>query len=266
MAVPLYAVEAGESEAIRKSLIAQPTPIATPQPQYRGLRREGFDVKTAAEASTLGSPISSRAAIQKQIECPHTMPMRRVSYSTTGGITPAQTAERAVSPPLDSAPTALALRSPASTPSISAANITTSAANMTTTALATTVLPVAPATTTAVPITATGIIPFSTIPAGSTPLGSTPNVITPVGSTPILSASGTPQATTPPSGAAKFKPRVLLAEDQIINQKLVSFMLRDTCEVVTVSNGLEAISVVNQSFVPDLILMDINMYVNRCEA
>jgi CheY-like chemotaxis protein len=72
-------------------------------------------------------------------------------------------------------------------------------------------------------------------------------------------ATATTTATIAAATTTKCKPRILLAEDQVINQKLVRAMLKDQCEVKTVANGLEAVNAVSASYQPDLVLMDINM-------
>lgn len=55
------------------------------------------------------------------------------------------------------------------------------------------------------------------------------------------------------------RPQVLLAEDIKVNRKLIQYMLEDLgCEVISVDNGEKCITMLNK-FMPDVILMDMQM-------
>ncbi|WP_163322218.1 response regulator [Draconibacterium mangrovi] len=68
------------------------------------------------------------------------------------------------------------------------------------------------------------------------------------------------ETNNPGSGPAIKKLRILLAEDDQINQKLFSYMLNDIAEELLIaSTGVEAINMHKEHSDIDLILMDLKM-------
>ncbi|WP_394698655.1 response regulator [uncultured Draconibacterium sp.] len=64
----------------------------------------------------------------------------------------------------------------------------------------------------------------------------------------------------PVSVPASKKLKILLAEDDVINQKLFSYMLNEiTEELIIASTGVEAIKLFKENAGIDLILMDLKM-------
>lgn len=63
---------------------------------------------------------------------------------------------------------------------------------------------------------------------------------------------------TPDINPASARPRVLVAEDNPSNYKLVEVILRNTYELVHAENGQEAVELY-KGCRPDVVLMDINM-------
>ncbi|MDX8338442.1 response regulator [Draconibacterium sp. IB214405] len=68
------------------------------------------------------------------------------------------------------------------------------------------------------------------------------------------------ETNNPVSDPIAKKLKILLAEDDAINQKLFSYMLNDIAEeLIIASTGLEAVSLHEKNLGIDLILMDLKM-------
>jgi CheY-like chemotaxis protein/HPt (histidine-containing phosphotransfer) domain-containing protein len=75
----------------------------------------------------------------------------------------------------------------------------------------------------------------------------------------LLQSAEGPSITGTREGGARFRSRVLVVEDNVVNQKVASLMLRRLgCTVLMASDGEEALSILSRGDI-DLVLMDCQM-------